>query len=649
MNSTCHPETKELLIKIFAQSNPIYTINQIQSNSYCSQSLYDYLFPPFVFNSIKLFTYSNNIHSVCDPLNIKHNINHERVLHVFPIVQEILQEGFMVPINISSSDDWKISDAFGTFGISSEKDIYKSFNIFLELIEEKWQGINPGQTLPLRWRKAFSLNLQGSLHFNAIGGESLQVPLVVAVLRSFAQQQRNLSNNGELPFGNAPVFSTGTLNISTGEFGPIRGLEIKLKAFVREYGKGLTALLSTEQIKQLKEGASHLLNWVNVIRADNLTELMTVKALNNGLLKFCAPPKQTEIDDLLELMFKMGRSFRFKEMKKIIKWLRLNISSPVYAFQLERNLGQVEAHNGQFVKAFNYLNHAMKIMSQNSIYFGISEKIDLATAWGTAAVDACDENVAWPLLNDLEASVDNAKSSERAKYWGTLCQIFRMNEDYDAAITAGKKSILFADLAMASEAGRDRNYLIHALIARARNTPEESEADLIYAQQLLSESLDQWAPVKNEKVHFGFCLHFEAELARLQHQSFILPKKPHWSGGWGHPWIFALLSCVRNTKNSWDKRLSYASEMVSYLEGRTSASSPSLFDLFYHILSMYEKSMYGKPVQENISGIKKWCDIFAEKGFCGWRNKLVPFLNEIEDTYEPMASVDNLCDHFHYF
>ena len=96
MNSTCHPETKELLIKIFAQSNPIYAIDQIQLNSYCYQSLYDYLFPPSVFNSIKLFTYSNNIHSVCDLLDIKHNINDEKVLHVFPIVQEILQEGFMV-------------------------------------------------------------------------------------------------------------------------------------------------------------------------------------------------------------------------------------------------------------------------------------------------------------------------------------------------------------------------------------------------------------------------------------------------------------------------------------------------------------------------------------------------------------------------
>ena len=649
MDTSCHPETKELLIKIFAQSNPIYTRNQIQSNPNLYKSSIEYLFPPNDFNSCKFYTYSEKIHSAFKPLGIKHQINHESVLHIFPIVQEMLNEGFMVPLNIIPSDDWHISDAFGTFGILSKKNPYEIFNKFLEIIEEKWLLANPGKPLPLRWRKTFSLSIQGFLHFNAIGGESLQVPLIVAVLRAFAQQEGTSSNNGQLPFGNAPVFSSGVLNLPSGQFDPIDGLGIKLKAFIREYGKGLIAILTTNQIVELKKDSPNLLEEVNVVQADNLMDLLALKEIHEGLINFCSPPQPTEIDALLELMFKIKTKVRFKEMEKIIKWLRPNISSPIYGFQLERNLGQTEAHKGKFTQAAEYLKNATKILSQNSSYFGISEKIDLATAWGTAAVDTCDDKLAMPFLKNIKADIDHADASKRAKYWGTLCQISRVTEAYDQSIFAGEKSIFWADLAMASEAGRNRNYLIHALITRARNVPNTQGSDLAQAKILLDEARNEWAPIQQKSVHLGFCLHFEAEIARLQGHSFLLPEAPHWSRGWGHPWMFALLSCTRNTKNNWDQRASYADQMITFSHGKRTTSKLSLFDLFYHILSMYTNSMNGKPINENLNEISVWCKTHKEMGFPGWYRKLMPFINSIGNKSDPLSSVDELCDHFHYF
>ena len=649
MDTSCHPETKALLIKLFAQSNPIYTINQIIANPNLYQSSKEYLFPPTDFTSCKLYIYSKKIFSACERLGIKHKIKFESVLHIFPVVQEIVNEGFMVPLNITPSDDWHISDAFGTFGISSNKTPYEIFNNFLEAIEEKWLQTNPGNPLPLRWRKTFSLSIQDFLHFNAIGGKSLQVPLTVAVLRTFAQRQGTSSKNSCLPFGNAPVFSSGVLNLPSGQFEPIDGLDIKLEAFIREYGKGLTAILTTNQIMQLEKDFPNLLEQINLVQADNLTDLLALKELYDGLIKFCSPPQATEIDALLELMFKIKTKVRFKEMEEIIKWLRPNISSPVYTFQLERNLGQTEAHKGKFTKAVEYLKNATKILSQNPSYFGISEKIDLATAWGTAAVDTCDEKIAMSLLKNIKADIDHADASKRAKYWGTLCQIYRVTEAYDQSIAAGEKSIFFADFALASEAGRNRNYLIHALIARARNAPETLDADLARAKILLHEARNEWAPIHQENVHFGFCLHFEAEIARLQGHSFLLPKEPHWLGGWGHPWMFALLSCTRNIKNNWDQRESYADQMTIYSQGKRTTSKLSLFDLFYHILSMYTNSMNGKPINENLNEISTWCKIQKKMGFPGWYSKLMPFINSIGKKSDPYSSVVDLCDHFHYF
>ncbi len=648
MKKLCPRETEELLLQIFAQTNPIYIINRLQSDPHYFQFLKEYLFPTSKAQTRKLFTYSEKVNSICEKAGIHHKINQEAVLHVFPIVQQILNKGFMVPIRIIPSNDWNVSDAFGTFGELSDKNTHEIFESFLEFIEKKWLSINPEKTLPLRWRKAYSISLEGSLHYNSIGGKSLQVPLVVSVLRSFVGEISTPSNK-KLPFGNNPVFSSGELNLSSGQFETVDGLIIKLKAFIREYGEGLPAILTTSQFYELKNNSPDLTKQVHVILADNLTELMTLNELHEGLIKLSSPPQPTEIDILLEMMFKIKKSLRFNDLKHIIKWLRPNISSPVYAFQLERNLGQIESHRGRFHLAYPLLKKASEILVKNSKYFGISERIDLATAFGTLAIDACNVELVKPFMKDIETHINHATSSDRAKYWGTMCQLFRMTKEYDLAISAGEKSVFFADMALASESGRDRNYLIHALLTRAKNNPDTKQIDLERANILLDESCNQWAPTKEKNIHYGFCLHFQAEIARLRNQPFDPPGKSLWTGDWGHPWMFVLLSCARNTKNSWENRQLYGREMVDYSQKKVSDSKISLFNLFFYILKMYVRSINGESVDKQVNQIENWCNNLNELGFPGWKNSLGPFLKEIKIKSDSMESVDFMCDQFFYF
>ena len=648
MNANYPLETQELLIEIFAPTNPLYAIEHIRQNPGMAASLKERLFPAGNSHSPTLYGPLERIQNACNGIGVTQSIRHEPVYHVFPVYQYIVDECFMVPLQIKPSDDWQISDAFATFQKQSDKNtLLETFEDFLKNIERIWNTENPGKILPLRWRKSFALSMKSLLNYDAIEGESLQVPLAIAILRAFSETLDTPRSVGKLPFGKQPIFSTGKLYLETGHFGEVGEVAKKLAAFVREYGDGLVAVLTDHQIWELN--GNPLLNQVEIKQVNNLTELMNLPELYPALCALCDPPLPTEIDRLLALMFRMRRGIRFGDMTDIIKWLRPNIHSPVYKFQLERNLGQTYLHKGRFPEAKDRLDVAGNLIEAHPEWFGISDIIDLTTAWCTMAEDACAPDMAECWLTRAEANMDQARASDRVKFWGTRCQLYRMKGEYDQAVEAGQKAVKYADMALAGEAGVDRNYLIHALISRAQNNPLTSESDLTEAEKLLKESQNQWAPIEKRDAHRGFCLHFEAEIARLQGRCFSPPPKPPWSGDWGHPWMFVLLSCARNEKNNWNDRIRYAEDMVDFSGDLMNKIKVSLFELFHHILSMYFNSMMKQPVNKQLYQISEWCDAILKKGFPGWRYRLMPFVNNIRANHGDMIYVDTLCDNFYYF
>ena len=413
-------QTEEFILMAFAAANPIYCFDLWDNgNPALADAMIRFLgspeHAPQLWGSKERILHSRkriakHVHRFSLP-PVK------PVYHVFPVYSKEMSAGFMTPLDMVFSQDWEISDAFGTFGYGrTEASALQVFQNLLKLMEEAWNQFNPGKTLPLRWRNSLSLKLICPLHINVIQGKSLQVPLAIAALRALAQRPSSQSPGFKLPFGNHPVFASGTLNSADGTFGKVEDLDEKLKAFIREYGAGLPAILTTQQILELQTSHPTLLDQIIVFKADNLGELMALDALKPFLAALCSPPHVTEIDSLLNTLVRLQRSIRFKDVEDMASWLAPHIQSPVYRFQLLRHLGLILTHRGQFAGAGTYIEKATKVLDQHIKWFGTAEKIQLATLRGTMAFDACDMSLAEDALDAAKKELPYATAADKARF-----------------------------------------------------------------------------------------------------------------------------------------------------------------------------------------------------------------------------------------
>lgn len=172
---------------------------------------------------------------------------------------------------------------------------------------------------------------------------------------------------------------------------------------------------------------------------------------------------------------------------------------------------------------------------------------------------------------------------------------------------------------LAGDTGQDMNYLIHALLRRGR------EEDLSRAEQLLGESKTIWAPRERAESHLTFCLHYEAELARLRQQRFTPPHEAPYSESWSHAYAFALLSCARNRAHSTEERLAFLERAMDFgKKGRN-----PLFQLFHLVYGVYYAGLSGSGAGlEAVRGIGAWCEARSKEGAPGWARWLGPCLEQ---------------------
>lgn len=653
------PETHVFIIKIFAAANPIYCLSLWNTPSSLSPNNdFAYRITRFLMNPEYTHTLLGNpsrVQKFFADLNefpeFSKCPNVTPVFHVFPVYSTELDIGLMVPLEMAPGEEWHISDAFGTFGFKnpSHKRLLQVFNELLERIEKAWLERHPGRVLPLRWRRAFSLRLLCPVHVNTIEGESLQVPLVIALLRAISERPATKEAEALLPFGNVPLFATGTLQPDN-TFGPIESLERKLEAFIREYGEGLPTILTAHQIQGLEatNQGKGLLRAVRVHQADNLQQLFELPELEEALERLGEAPHPTEIDQLLDSMKRMQQGIRFNDVEAMSQWLLPSITSPVYRFQLVRQVGLIFAHRGQFSQAQAWFDQSAEILSQHPHWFSVIEKIQLATARGTFAFDACDASLAEPSIRTAQSELSYAPAAEKARFWGTCCQLSHLSGQLNEAVEAGRQSVSYTDQALASEGGRDRNYLVHALLARARSNPITKAGDLAEAAEILRQSQNEWAPLGNARArqaHLGFCLHYEAEIARLQDRPFYPPEAPPWSGTWGHPWMFVLLSCARNPQHSEEKRVHYARRLVAFAES-LARHPDSLFRMFLAVYRIYTGALLGESLDVPLGDLIAWCRRLEQRGFPGWQRRLGPYIDAI--SMRQPESVEALCDAIPY-
>jgi hypothetical protein len=617
---------EEIILRIFGQANP----------NFCEKVLNGGI------------DFWNSKRSMIKNLMLK---RFEHTLHVFPVAAlgAFDNAGIMAPIEILESDEWHVSDAFGKFGLENDR-IKSPLNALMHIIEKieaEWSLSNSGKVLPLRWRKALSIRLLCPFHIDMIEGDSLQVPLVIALLRTLALEPATRNSEATLPFGNCTVFATGTLQ-KNGDFGPINHLKEKAEGFLREYKEGMPAIITDTQETEFRK--NDLIDKFKCYKANNLKELLELDEIKIALIKVCMPPHPSEIDGILRMMSHKQRRLQFGDIIKVCEWLLPQIESPFYRFKLLRQSGLNLNHEGQFTKAQKYFQEAQKILDSQREFIGISEEISLFAAMGTFAVDACATEILKPLMTRLEKDLPYASPDDLTRYWGTLCQVYQIDGEYNMAVDAGENSIRYADVAFASDAGRDRNYLIHALISRAKSFSDSRETDLERANHLLEESQGKWLPTDDTRArqsHLVYCLHFEAEIARLLNKPFTLPEYPPWSGVWGDPWMFALLSGARNILNATDERRRYAGKMVEFAKKRKPLNDEvSLYGLFFHVYKIFQAGLEGAEVRQPVYGLKKWITSVSKQGWPGWEKRLTPIVEKLEA--KNINAIEDLCEAIHY-
>lgn len=317
--------------------------------------------------------------------------------HVFPVYLSRYDLGMVVPLQVEPSDEWSVSDAFGTFAFEgAPRTPIAGLMGILGCVEAAWR-IAHGESLPLRWRRAFTLSIGCPLHFRAIGGRSLELPLLLALLRELAAPRFSAAKAASFPFGDYAVFASGKI-VGDGSFGEVRQLVRKLEAFVRETPGTHQAVLTSAQIRELEDSprGRDLLGRIGVHCADSVVKLIELEPLAAGLSQLAGPPHPTEIDALVRAMDRLGRSVRFDDAAAISGWLLPHAASDHYRIQLRSHAAMMLLHRGRYLEAKPHVEAVRRLAGERSSVVSAGMRVRAMASLGSEAFDraAPDEGLA---------------------------------------------------------------------------------------------------------------------------------------------------------------------------------------------------------------------------------------------------------------
>lgn len=565
--------------------------------------------------------------------------------HVFPVFLRLHGEGMIVPLEIGPARNWEVSDAFGTFAVAGARSPNDGFLSLLGRLDGALDAHFPG-FFPLRWRRPFSLRIACALHFDSLGGESLQLPLLVALLREAASRPFSNAAGQVIPFGEGPVFSSGVL-LEDGSFHKVGGLVEKLGGYRREFPTHARAILTRAQcdaLRQSAEGRTEL-SYFAVHEADNLGELVRLPEFKPGLEAAAGPPHPTEIDRLFDELGTLARSIQFRDVERLADRLLPHAPSGPYRLRLLVNAASARLHGGSYVDALRYLGEAEALMDTHGADFGADDRAALAALAASALLDAAEPEHGIRMLERANP-LDACTLAHRVRVLGTRSQLERMLGHWDVAVSCAEDAVRCADLGFASEAGRDRNYLVHALLRRAAAQQQTRAADLARAAQILAESSDLWAPrddPSNRSAHLGFCQQYESELARLLPRRHQPAASAPWHGPWEHPRIFVLLGCARNPAHEPAERLAYARACEAEAAQRCKKKDrSSVFHLIHLLTQVYRAGLEQRNLRERAAALRAWCQERASGGLPGWSRRLDGPLTPLERGSADAAEIEQL-------
>lgn len=159
------------------------------------------------------------------------------------------------------------------------------------------------------------------IHLDLIGGESLQLPFLIAVLRALCVN-RSFDGQEFIPFGNSPVFASAIIDLENGSLGPVERLHEKLAGFIRELGENRPAVLTREQIETLRANYPHDLEKVQVHQADSLTELLFLVECKRALLDHAMTAYHPSMNErLLNMIHTRACAIDFSDAQAISRWM----------------------------------------------------------------------------------------------------------------------------------------------------------------------------------------------------------------------------------------------------------------------------------------------------------------------------------------
>ncbi|HOH52172.1 MAG TPA: hypothetical protein PLI98_15675, partial [Candidatus Hydrogenedentes bacterium] len=535
-------------------------------------------------------------------------------VHAFPVYSHEARTAFMIPVEIAAQQEgpWQVSDAFGRFslrGRTEETYPLATVGLLLEQVEQAWEACK-NRPLLLFARFPQRMTLGCPVHLDAIDGDSLQLPLLVALIRSTAGAR------GTLPFGPGPVFSSGTVDLSDGAFGEVGFLKEKIRGFLREYGRGHPALLTPIQMEQ---AAPFREEFSALHEAANLDELVALPEVSGALEAVSRrAPSSRELSSLAREMERLERTGAGPTLERILAWALPSLEGrPGLRFVYLYHAALSACHRGMYLSQKARFCELRRMIGQHRQAFGVNERVRLAAGWATEAFDHCDNNRDLEhLFCSLEKDgLGHASMAERARFWGARSQFLRLGGRHSEAAEAAKQAVRFAELADPAETGRDINYQIHALLRRAQADQHALPSLLKEAHRLLGQSRKA-AP--DDSFHQLFCVYYGGELARLRGVRWAPPGEV-WQGTASHPRAFCLMSCARNGKNSSARRreaVGRAAEMMEALHGHPD----DLFGLFEGVFRHYAAALAGDGAADGLRRqLKEW---LGADEHAGWRARM---------------------------
>ncbi|MCC6154557.1 MAG: hypothetical protein IT367_12395 [Candidatus Hydrogenedentes bacterium] len=455
------------------------------------------------------------------------------------------------------------------------------------------------------------------------------MPVLLALLRG-------ISASGipeRLPFGPHPVFCSGKMPVDGEDaFGAVAQVDVKAGAFLREYGSGVChAILLPDQEHKLKAVIGQFAG-VHVV--STVSELLKLPEIHEGLAELAKEPSLAEFDRFAHLATTEEAFRNFVDVESIATWLSRHADNrPDYRCYFLSQLALMKLHRGDFPAARQRLLEVEHAMSVHSEVFGVEDRLDFVARYADYAIDAWRPDEAMHKIAEIMPHAPLARPAVRAAFYGCACQVFRVAERFDEAIDSGESAVEAAKHGALGELHRDLNYLAHAYIARARSdcAPHCRDADLARAEALLNDSEGEYAPAAStaRRIHFGFCRHLRAELARLRGLAFAPATPPDTYAIWDHPWLFTYGSAVSNRANG-DARTVYARTLRNSVCAGIGANPDfgPILKLLGLIFSLHAAIALNESIGHSLRALD---DALACDELEGWRAQLAPVLECIRE------------------